>query len=213
MLQGTFPILIDEVPLKRTLPQLIEDYKKNLQPHFENQPWFSQTNEEQTLSRMLAFFTEHSNPFERACIPGHFTGSTWLINKAGDKVALCYHKKLKIWLQLGGHADGCEDLAEVAFKEAQEESGIDDLKFWSEDGNNKPQAFDFDIHTIPANKKDPEHLHLDVRFVIQAKNDNLVLSDESLDLRWFAFDEVQKMTQEESVLRQMKKFLALSQKN
>jgi len=192
-----------------TLPAIIEFYKLQEQKKFIKEEWYSQTKEGETLKAMISFFEEQKNPFERSCQAGHFTGSSWLINKESTKVALCYHKKLKMWLQLGGHCDGSSDIAAVAMKEAQEESGIENLKFWSADGQNRPSAFDFDIHTIPANKKDPEHLHLDVRFVIQATNDNLVLSDESLDLRWFSFSEVEKVTQEESVIRQLKKFLKL----
>ena len=138
-----------------TLPELIQQYKDKIQHKFANEPWYSREQEDQTLDRMLAFFKEHSKPFERACIPGHFTGSCWLINKAGDKAALCFHKKLKIWLQLGGHCDGDENIANVAFKEAQEESGIKELAFWSADGLGKPEAIDFDIHTIPTASKTP----------------------------------------------------------
>ena len=42
----------------------------------------------------------------------------------GQRVLLTHHRKLDRWLQLGGHADGDRDLARVALKEAEEESGL-----------------------------------------------------------------------------------------
>ena len=70
--------------------------------------------------------------------------------------------KLQRWLQLGGHADGDRDLARVALKEAEEESGLSGLVL--ED----PAIFDLDKHWIPERKDVPGHWHYDVRFVIRA---------------------------------------------
>ena len=41
------------------------------------------------------------------------------------KVLLLFHTKLKRWLQPGGHADD-PNLARVALREAEEETGIND---------------------------------------------------------------------------------------
>ena len=65
--------------------------------------------------------------FERSHPPGHFTGSAWLVSADGARVLLTHHRKLGRWLQLGGHADGDADLAQVALREAEEESGLVDL--------------------------------------------------------------------------------------
>ena len=37
---------------------------------------------------------------------------------------MTHHRKLRMWLQLGGHADGEKNLFKVALREAEEESGI-----------------------------------------------------------------------------------------
>ena len=55
-------------------------------------------------------------------------------------VLMTHHKKLNIWVQLGGHADGESDIAQVAMREAHEESGLDDLRLVT------PEIFDIDIH-------------------------------------------------------------------
>jgi 8-oxo-dGTP pyrophosphatase MutT (NUDIX family) len=94
-------------------------------------------------------------------------------------VLLTHHRKLGLWLQLGGHADGDSDLARVALKEAEEESGLRDLAL-------APGIFDLDRHWIPQHREVPPHWHYDVRFVVRAYGDEeaFVVSDESHDLAW-----------------------------
>ena len=90
-----------------------------------------------------------------------------------------HHKKLNNWFQLGGHADGDDDLLNVAVKEAIEESGIEDIE------PVQKAIFDIDVHTIPANKKDPEHEHFDVRFLLRVHSDaDFLKNEESNELRW-----------------------------
>ena len=116
--------------------------------------------------------------FERARLAGHFTGSAWLVSADGERVLLTHHRKLGRWLQLGGHADGDANLAAVALKEAEEESGLADLVV-------EPLIFDLDRHAIPARGSEPEHWHYDVRFVVRATgSEDFVLNEESLALAW-----------------------------
>ncbi|WP_374472547.1 NUDIX hydrolase [Arenimonas sp.] len=116
--------------------------------------------------------------FERSHPPGHFTGSAWLVSADGERVLLTHHRKLGRWLQLGGHADGDANLARVALREAEEESGLTDLVV-------EGDIFDLDRHAIPARGADPEHWHYDVRFVVRATgSEEFAVSEESLDLAW-----------------------------
>ncbi|MGV8943629.1 NUDIX hydrolase [Thermomonas sp.] len=118
------------------------------------------------------------NPFRRERIAGHFTASAWLVSADGGRVLLTHHRKLGMWLQLGGHADGERDLKIAALKEAEEESGLDDLHI-------EPEIFDLDRHRIPEHKGVPEHWHYDVRYVVRAGgNEAYIVSDESHDLAW-----------------------------
>lgn len=124
------------------------------------------------------FARSHPDCCERHHPPGHFTGSAWLVSADGRRVLLTHHRKLGLWLQLGGHADGDADLARVALREAHEESGLTGLQL--EGG-----VFDLDRHRIPARGDDPEHWHYDVRYVVRATNDEaFVVSEESLALAW-----------------------------
>ncbi len=119
------------------------------------------------------------NPFLRERLAGHFTGSAWLVSADGQRVLLTHHRKLDRWLQLGGHADGDRDLARVALKEAEEESGLSGLVL--EDG----ELFDIDKHWIPERKDVPGHWHYDARYVVRALgSEQFALSEESLALAW-----------------------------
>jgi 8-oxo-dGTP pyrophosphatase MutT (NUDIX family) len=141
--------------------------------------------------------------FERAHAIGHFTGSAWLVSADGARVLLTHHRKLNAWLQLGGHADGDTDLARVALREAEEESGLCDLVV-------EPTIFDIDRHRIPARRDEPEHWHYDVRYVVRAMRDEaFVVSDESHALAWRQVRElVDDQTADDSVRRMAAKWLA-----
>ena len=72
-----------------------------------------------TLDRFIKFIEQNPNCFERSN-KGHITGSAWIVNHDNSKVLLTHHRKLNLWLQLGGHADGEPDTKAVSLKEAQE---------------------------------------------------------------------------------------------
>ena len=62
--------------------------------------------------------------------------------------------------------------------------------------------YDLDVHDIPARKQDPLHEHHDVRFLLIAGADQeLVVSDESHDLAWVPLEDLERYTDEVSVLR------------
>jgi 8-oxo-dGTP pyrophosphatase MutT (NUDIX family) len=141
--------------------------------------------------------------FERHLAQGHLTGSAWIINRAGTHTLLTHHRKLDLWLQLGGHADGDTDIHRVALKEAREESGLDGFEFVDR------EIFDLDIHRIPARKQDPEHWHYDTRFLLRTSADeDFSVSEESHDLAWVPAGELENFTTEHSMLRMRDKWLA-----
>ncbi len=151
---------------------------------------------------MLDFLQKEKNCFERSLKTGHFTASSWLINKANTKVLLMHHAKLDIWCQLGGHCDGETNVLSVALKEAKEESGIQTILPLSKD------IYDIDIHLIPANHKDEAHKHYDIRFLLQTTGDEEVVANhESKALVWFDKGEKNLPTKERSILRMHEKWL------
>lgn len=157
----------------------------------------------ESKNNILSFIKANPNCFDRELEIGHITGSAWLINKTGDKALLLHHRKLDKWFQLGGHADGDSDILSVAIKEAQEESGIQDIELVMN------EIFDIDIHKIPANSKEKEHFHYDVRFILQVKSDeDFVSNQESKELRWISKNRHELPTEEESVTRLFDKWIA-----
>jgi 8-oxo-dGTP pyrophosphatase MutT (NUDIX family) len=149
------------------------------------------------------FLQQGGDIFDRHHRYGHFTGSAWLVSADGERVLLTHHRKLGRWLQLGGHADGDTDLARVALREAEEESGLNDLI-------GERDIFDLDRHRIPAHGDEPGHWHYDVRYVVRATGcETFSLSEESLALAWKPISDIaDDAAASESLRRMATKWLA-----
>lgn len=127
----------------------------------------------------------HQDAFHRHHLPGHITGSSWILDQSRQYVLLVHHGTLNKWLQPGGHAEGEENVLNVALREAEEETGLKHFKLLQEG------IFDLDIHPIPARAGFPDHLHYDVRFLFEAdKNEKIIVSVESHDVAWIALSQL-----------------------
>ena len=145
--------------------------------------------------------------YMRENLDGHFTASAWVLSPDKNMVLMTHHKKLEMWLQLGEHADGEEDLLKVALCEAIEESGIQKIKILSN------EIFDLDIHEIPLYKNQPAHKHYDIRFLLEADpKSKIIISDESYDVAWIPLEKVTKFNSQGSIRRMVKKTLAIKNK-
>ncbi|MGO1542079.1 MAG: NUDIX hydrolase [Luteimonas sp.] len=155
------------------------------------------------VAHFVALAGDPGNPYVRERLEGHFTASSWLVSSDGARTLLTHHRKLGLWLQPGGHADGDRDLPRVALREAQEETGLPALVL-------EPGIFDLDRHWIPEHKGVPAHWHYDVRYVVRAGSDErFVVSDESHALAWRGVQEVEADPQMDASLRRMaRKWLA-----
>lgn len=151
----------------------------------------------------IRFVADHADCLLRSCVPGHLTGSAWIVSPDRNRTLLTHHRKLDQWLQLGGHADGDDDLPGVALREAREESGLSDVRVVS------TNIFDLDCHWIPARKNDPGHTHYDVRFIFEADPAAAIsVSHESKDLAWVELARVSQLNPEESMARMVRKTLS-----
>jgi 8-oxo-dGTP pyrophosphatase MutT (NUDIX family) len=138
----------------------------------------------------------------RTCMPGHVTGSAWIVSPDRRLTLLTLHRKLGKWLQLGGHADGDEDLLSVALREAREESGLAGIRVA------RDSVFDVDRHWIPAHGGEPGHWHHDLRFLLEADpSQPLTVSSESRELAWVEVSSVPALNPEESMMRMVRKTL------
>lgn len=148
------------------------------------------------LEQTIQFVRNNSDCFERHLAIGHVTGSAWIVSPDRRQVVLLHHAKLDRWFQPGGHADGDPDLLGVALREAEEETGLRDLKVVS------PAIYDVDVHTIPARASEPEHLHYDIRFLLEASTHQpFIQTHETKEVRWVDGREIGKLTSEKSIMR------------
>jgi 8-oxo-dGTP pyrophosphatase MutT (NUDIX family) len=147
----------------------------------------------------------HAGWWRRSTLEGHITASAWVRNRGHSHALLLHHAQLGRWLQPGGHLDEHDESpARAALREAIEESGIRQLRL---DGDG---LVDIDVHPIPSRQKDgvfePAHLHYDLRYLITADHDGVVLSEESLGFRWVDIAEVAR-TADPSLARLARKSL------
>ncbi|MFF7890786.1 NUDIX hydrolase [Streptomyces sp. NPDC007907] len=149
--------------------------------------------EDQTELRQayLDHLADHPDGLWKACHAGHITASALVIDPEGGRVLLTLHKKLRMWLQMGGHCEpGDASLADAALREATEESGVPGLSLLP------GGPVRLDRHPIPP----PCHRHFDVQYAVVAPPDaEHAISDESLDVRWFGYDEVAEVADESVV--------------
>ena len=131
--------------------------------------------------QVLLFAEAHDDALLRSCAEGHLTGSSWVVDHEGRLGLILLHAKTGKWLQPGGHADGDGCMAAVALREAAEETGIAGLEVWD-------QPIDVDVHLfVNRNGTEPDHLHLDVRFLVRAPVGAVVRGNhESEALRWIS---------------------------
>lgn len=136
--------------------------------------------QEALRTRFVAHLKRAGDGMWRSSYPDHITAGALVIDDAGERVLLNLHGKAKRWFAFGGHAEpGDPTLAEVAAREAREESGIPDLRL-------VPVPAQLDVHPVPFCDPRGEVHHLDVRYVaIAPPAAREVASDESLDVRWW----------------------------
>ncbi|HSC24982.1 MAG TPA: NUDIX hydrolase [Candidatus Babeliales bacterium] len=158
--------------------------------------------EKESKERILTFLDHYPDAFERSLEVGHITASCWLLNKNNTHALLTHHRKLGMWIQLGGHCDGDRDVLSVAIKEAQEESGIIGIRPVT------TTIFDIDVHENPESKKEKAHYHYDIRFLLQVISDEkIVVSDESHALAWVTKNIQDLPSDNPSVVRMFNKWI------
>jgi 8-oxo-dGTP pyrophosphatase MutT (NUDIX family) len=169
--------------------------RKQLQRHLPADP-----REREMTARLLAFVEENPACFSRSLRAGHVTGSAWVVDPGRTCAVLVYHRRLERWLQPGGHCEADGSVQATALREAQEETGLRTLRLAS------PEIFDVDIHLIPARGAEPDHLHYDIRYLLEADPaEPLRASSESRAVQWMGLERIPEFTTEESVLRMVRK--------
>lgn len=144
--------------------------------------WTAPDEAQEAVRRGFVELLRHEPGVVRADHPGpHLTASVMVVHADLSRVLLCLHGRVRRWVQLGGHLEPADDtLAGAGLREATEESGIAGIRV-------HPAPIGLDVH--PVNCRYGPSEHYDVRFAgLAPAGVTEVLSDESLELGWFAPD-------------------------
>ena len=134
-------------------------------------------------ARFLSHLAAHEDGLAKSCFPEHLTAGAIVVSPDGDRVLLNPHRKADAWLAFGGHLEP-EDhsLSAGARRELLEESGLTAFVLVRD-------ALCVDAEAVELCCEGGTVQHLDVRFLAVADPDGAhVVSDESLDVRWWPVD-------------------------
>jgi 8-oxo-dGTP pyrophosphatase MutT (NUDIX family) len=126
--------------------------------------------------RILFDIAALPRPFDEHADPTHLTASAIVVGEEG--VLLHFHKKLRMWLQPGGHIEANETPWDAALREVLEETGLRAVAVGS-----KERLLHIDVHQAGA------HTHLDLRYLLCASGTPAPPEGESPLVRWFWWKE------------------------
>lgn len=155
--------------------------------------------EEKDKKTMISFMDTFGNYLLRENVFGHFSASSWIVNKERTKVLMIYHNIYQAWSWTGGHADGEEDLLAVAMREAREETGIQNLRVLS-NGIYSIEALTVNGH-IKKEKYVSSHIHYNVTYLLEAdeKESIKIKEDENSGVKWIPIDQAVKECSEKNM--------------
>jgi len=155
--------------------------------------------EEADREIMLDFLEKNPDCLLRSNKLAHFTASSWILDESGQQSLMVYHNIYDAWSWTGGHADGEADPLAVAIKEAQEETGLQQLKAL------KKTPISLEVITVEGHWKRgsyvPAHLHLNLTYLLQASSTQALqhCPEENQGVRWVPRAEVLTISGEEKM--------------
>lgn len=156
--------------------------------------------EEADKKLMLYYLNTFDDCLTRENKIAHFTSSGFIVNKTRDKVLFIYHNIYNSWAWTGGHADGEEDLLQVAIREAKEETGIEEVNPVTE------KLFALDILPVSSHIKKGKfvssHVDLNATYLLEADDDKIVRPklDENKAVNWLPIDHLEEYVSEKHML-------------
>jgi len=154
-------------------------------------------NEQEAADKQeLLHWLDAPQVFTRDNHRGHFTASGWVVSPDRKQVLMVYHNLYDSWAWMGGHADGEQDLLQVARREIMEESGIKNLRLL------QPEIFSLEVLTVDGHIKRgsyvSSHLHLNVTYLFEADPDEPLTHkpDENSGAQWIPVDRLSQMVSE-----------------
>lgn len=126
-------------------------------------------------------------------ITKHFTATTIIVHK--QRALLHLHKKLGIWIPVGGHIDRDELPEDAALREIKEEAGLE-VKLFNPDKHSEMGDTRQLIRPMHILLENINEFHQHIDFIYYAKADTFDVDSqegESDDLKWFTADEIRKL--------------------
>jgi 8-oxo-dGTP pyrophosphatase MutT (NUDIX family) len=141
--------------------------------------------EAESCRRCLAELDRLPRPFDQLADLTHVTASGIVAGPRG--VVLHNHRRLRRWLQPGGHLEPGESPAEAVIRECTEETGL--AVTHPADG---PLLIHVDVHTAAQ-----DHVHLDIRYLVLAPDqDPAPPPEESQEVAWFSWEAAAELADE-----------------
>jgi 8-oxo-dGTP pyrophosphatase MutT (NUDIX family) len=170
----------EDGPGRRRPAALVAEVRRSLLAHVPGDG-----REARAKREVLAALGSLERPFDEQAQPRHVTGSAVLVGRRGTVLHL--HKRLRRWLQPGGHVEPGESPWEAALRESREETGL--LLSHPQRG---PSLVHVDVHEAAKG-----HEHLDLRYLLVAADmEPSPPLGESPEVSWFSWEEALKLADE-----------------
>ncbi len=150
-------------------------------------------NEQEAADQRIILHALQTDPhcFNRNA-QAHMTCSIWTVDATMEQTLMVYHSIYDSWSWIGGHADGEHDLAAVALRELEEETGVANAHLVPCGPGN---IFSLEVLTVDAHEKRgayvSSHLHLNVTYLAIAdpKEPLRIKPDENNAVAWVPLTE------------------------
>ena len=159
--------------------------------------------------------------FDRSA-QAHMACSIWVVDPSFTQTLLVYHNIYDSWSWIGGHADGECDLAAVALRELQEETGVAHARLVAGEAHGAGDAsaaseptvggvrplcgpggiYSLEVLTVDGHEKRgayvSSHLHLNVTYLAIADPAEpiRIKPDENSDVRWVPLEDAIRLSTE-----------------
>lgn len=184
---------------------------------------FEPFNEQEAADKhvILRALDTDPNCFDRSA-QAHMACSSWVVDPSFTQTLLVYHNIYDSWSWIGGHADGECDLAAVALRELQEETGVAHARLVAGEAHGAGDAspaseptvggvrplcgpggiYSLEVLTVDGHEKRgayvSSHLHLNVTYLAIADPAEpiRIKPDENSGVRWVPLEDAIRLSTE-----------------